>query len=157
MTYVFRVGTCLIIFTISIIINNVVIRYNEVCSDENTFSESPSDDLTEFNQLVSKTTEKLGIGRANFDREGKYCTVIVARYYPGLDKNSVRGNVIEGIFDRKSYCNGLGALVDTANGNGYNKRSNGITDELTINVRGKSILILCACKKEFNKLLRSFS
>ena len=157
MTYVFRVGTCLIIFTISIIINNVVIRYNEVCSDENTFSESPSDDLTEFNQLVSKSTEKLGIGRANFDREGKYCTVIVARYYPGLDKNSVRGNVIEGIFDRKSYCNGLGALVDTANGNGYNKRSNGITDELTINVRGKSILILCACKKKFNKLLRNFS
>ena len=90
----------------------------------------------------------MGIGRANFNREGKYCTVIVARYYPGLDKNSVRGNVIEGIFDRKSYCNGLGALVDTANGNGYNKRSNGITDDLPINVRGKSILILRACNKK---------
>ena len=93
----------------------------------------------------------MGIGRANFNREGKYCTVIVARYYPGLDKNSVRGNVIEGIFDRKSYCNGLGALVDTANGNGYNKRSNGITDDLPINVRGKSILIVRACNEKILK------
>ena len=98
----------------------------------------------------------MGIGRANFDREGKYCTVIVARYYPGLDKNSVRGNVIEGLFDRKSYCNGLGALVDTANGNGYNKRSNGITDDLPINVRGKSILILSVCKKSILNYCETF-
>ena len=56
--------------------------------------------------------------------------------------------MIEGIFDRKSYYNGLGALVDTANGNGYNKQSNEITDNLPINLRGKSILILRVCKKE---------
>ena len=90
----------------------------------------------------------MGIDHANFNQEGKYCTVIVARYYPGLDKNSVGRNVIEGIFDRKSYYNGLGALVDTANGNGYNKQSNEITDNLPINLRGKSILILRVCKKE---------
>ena len=90
----------------------------------------------------------MGIGHANFNREGKYCTVNVARYYPGLDKNSVGKNVIEGIFDRKSYYNGLGALVDTANGNGYNKQSNGITDNLPINLRGKSILILRVCKRK---------
>jgi len=109
--------------------------YNEICSNNNAFqSNQLQDSSLEFDQVIWKDTQRIGVGRSTFEKDGRFCSVIVARYNPPIQKNSARNNILKGSFDRHSYCNGLGALIDMADGEGY-KRSTRVSTDLSENTK----------------------
>lgn len=60
-----------------------------------------NDKARPFTQIIWKSTQKLGIGKADFKKGDLHCTVIVARYTPQGnlgDEATFRANVIKGLF-----------------------------------------------------------
>lgn len=99
-------------FQVSSIVYRVLhrfFRYNQVCNPEYVFDvDRAQENADKFVQVVWKDTKRFGIGRSTFQKDGKFCTVVVARYSPPTSKSNARSNVIRGVFDHGSYCNGLG-------------------------------------------------
>ena len=88
-------------------------RYNEVCSPAEGFSvDYLVENAPRFAQMIWKETTQLGIGRSTFEKDGKLCTVVVARYFPGAEWFTAKSNLFRGSFDHAAYCHGLGSIVD---------------------------------------------
>ena len=83
-------------------------RYNEVCQPGYTFgSESGSSGTGHFTQVVWKGSQKLGMGKADGEKNGMKCTYIVGRYDPaGNMMGAYADNVPKGSFDQ-SYCSSV--------------------------------------------------
>jgi hypothetical protein len=96
-------------------------RYNQVCSPTYVFDvDRPQEGSDQFKQIVWKETNKLGIARSTFEKQGNHCTIIVARYSPPVSRADVRSNVPRGSFD-VSYCGGLGKSSDFIRESGHSR------------------------------------
>ncbi|XP_065676814.1 uncharacterized protein LOC136072146 isoform X2 [Hydra vulgaris] len=82
--------------------------YNEVCNPGYIFAHEPPKVGTEsFAQMIWKETSKMGIGRANSEENGMYCTYVVSRYNKRAMPNQHNKSVLKGKFDF-GYCGSLG-------------------------------------------------
>ena len=63
-----------------------------------------SPENSQFDQVVWKGTNFLGLGRATKPKSNLLCTYIVARYSPPASKDSIIENVPKGNFNENQFC-----------------------------------------------------
>ena len=63
----------------------------------------PQKETDPFSQIVWKKTTDFGIGRAMMKKNGRYCTVVVARYFPkGNIEGEFEENVKRGLYGKQT-------------------------------------------------------
>ena len=93
-------------------------RYEEVCKPGYNFgSSSGSGGTGHFTQVVWKGSTVLGIGKADAEKNGMYCTYVVGRYKEaGNFMGKYKENVEKGSFS-KDKCDKLDEMIkDMGNG-----------------------------------------
>ena len=87
-------------------------RYAEVCKPGYNFdSEQNSGGTGHFTQVVWKGSDTLGIGKADGERNGMYCTYVVGRYKKaGNFIGKYKENVGKGTFS-KDICGKLDDMI----------------------------------------------
>ena len=88
-----------------------LVRYEEVCTNQYTFGNSPPSGTLHFTQVVWEGTKELGIGMATGTKDGMNCTYVVGRYRPaGNFAGQYEKNVLKGSFDQ-NVCKKLESIV----------------------------------------------
>ena len=92
-------------------------RYEEACKPGYSFgSEQSSGGTGHFTQVVWKGSTELGIGKANAEKNGMYCTYVVGRYQKaGNFIGKYKENVEKGSFSQ-DICNKLEEMIANMDG-----------------------------------------
>ena len=86
---------------------SIFYRYSDVCDKGYDFrSDVVQKGTGHFSQLVWQKTTDFGIGRAMLKKNGRFCTVVVARYFPkGNIKDEFTENVKQGGYSDRTCEN----------------------------------------------------
>ena len=88
-----------------------VFRYEEVCKPGYSFGSEGGGGAGHFTQVVWKGSTVLGIGKANAEKNGMYCTYVVGRYKKaGNFIGKYKENVEKGSFSQ-DICEKLDEMI----------------------------------------------
>lgn len=106
-------------------------RYNDICEKGYDFKSNEIQKGTgHFTQLVWEKTTDFGIGRAMLKKNGRFCSVVVARYYPkGNVPKEFLDNVKQGAYNDQT-CENLEKELT---------RKTGADDECNLKQDGKKL------------------
>ena len=120
MHYCYYHRICYIIIYVFVLVMLSFIRYEEVCKPGYNFgSEQSAGGTGHFTQVVWKGSTVLGIGKADAEKNGMYCTYVVGRYKKaGNFIGKYKENVAKGSFSQ-DMCNKLEEMISNMGEGSY--------------------------------------